>query len=79
MTFQRNAIRRALNLRPRLYSTGSVVQPPVKTHRIRNTVLLLSGAVVTVYSAGVYLSEKDPKYKEFVVNTIPSSDIVIEN
>lgn len=79
MTFQRNAIRRALNLRPRLYSTGSVVQPPVKTHRIRNTVLLLSGAVVTVYSAGVYLSEKDPKYKEFVVKTLPSSDIVIEN
>lgn len=79
MTFQKTAMRRALNVRPRLYSTGSVIQPPVKTHRIRNTILALSSTVITVYSAGVYLSERDPKYKDFVVKTLPSSDIIIKN
>lgn len=79
MTLQRAAIRRALNLHTRLFSTGSVVQPPVKTHRIRNTILILSGTVIAAYSAGVYFSEKNPKYKEFVINTLPLSNIVIKN
>lgn len=78
MSLQRITTRRALFLHPRLYSTaGPVIQPPVKTHRLRNTFWTLTGAVITVYSAGVYLSKHDDKYKEVFVKKLPLADQVL--
>lgn len=78
MSLQRIVARRAFSLRPRLYSTaGPVIQPPVRTHKLRNSFWILTGTIVSVYSAGIYLSQQDKKYREVVVNTLPLGQEVL--
>lgn len=79
MSLQRIVARRAVSLRPRLYSTaGPVIQPPVRrTRKLRNSLWILTGTIISVYSAGIYLSQQDDKYKELVANTLPLGQEVL--
>ncbi|CCK69272.1 Mic60p KNAG_0C01590 [Huiozyma naganishii CBS 8797] len=59
-------------------NTGVVTNESEKSHKFRNTCLLLGVSILSVYGGGVLLSERNGQFGNFFVNRVPYGESAIK-